>query len=305
MGRRDAWGVSALRDRCAALRDAVLRDDLATAPELDSVAPGGEENPYPAGRGAWLHYFAQLIRFTERLTTRETLAEKDLEAARKEAYAGLREQPVQVELIHPDPAGNAQSLAVYPKSFDALCLVDEIDIGIRFILSQADRLEASGSAEHTLRAQEARRAASELHQVVCWIACTKGPSVPFDSTEPHPPAPGPYRDLDPFDILLILQAFHRVNRTRFEAVGRLMGRTPQADDAADPSRASWETLGLAVAEHQRCPIEHLLRDRSLVAWVSQSALTWDQRARAAEEAERQNTAQSGSAPAFAGIGGER
>ena len=61
---RDMWGVPAMRRRCATLREAVLSDSLATADELDTLAPGGPENPF-TGRGAWLSYYAQLIRMTE------------------------------------------------------------------------------------------------------------------------------------------------------------------------------------------------------------------------------------------------
>lgn len=281
MGRsRDAFSLARLQERCAHLREHLLRAKLVTEADLAPFVPGGEDNPY-SGREGWIWYWAQLIRFTDRVGQKDETTAAELAEARREAMRGLRESPVTVELVAVDDAGAPRTLAVHPKGFDALCVVDEIDLGIRWLIALAERLEGSGTAEAVLRRQECYRAVSELHQVCAWIACTKGPGLPFDPTQPHPPAPADFAALDAYDLLSIMSAFHRVNRSRFSAVSKLLRKSGGGED--EP--ASWETLAAAVAADQRCPIEHLLRDRSLVAWLSQAALTWDARATAQQQAE--------------------
>lgn len=283
---REEFSAARLRERCAHLREHLLRAKLVTEAEVDAFRPGGDENPH-AGREGWIWYWAQLIRFTDRVGQPEKVAAAERDEARREALRGLREAPVAVELVAVDESGAPRTLSVYPKSFDALCLVDELDLGIRWLVSLAERLEGSTNAEAVLRRQECLRAASELHQVIAWIACTPGAGLPFDPTLPHPAAPAPFNTLDAFDLLALIGAYHRVNRTRFQAVARLLRRGGDEGDAA-----SWETLATAVAADQRCPVEYLLRDRSLVAWLSQAALTWDGQAAARDRAEAEAPARA-------------
>jgi len=197
---RDAFGFARTKEKCAHLREHLLRAKVVTEADLAPWMPGGAENPH-AGRGAWIWYYAQLIRFTDRVGKKEESTAAELAEARREALRGLREAPATVELVAVDEAGAPRTVAVHPKGFNALCVVDEIDLGIRWLINLAEQLEGVAGAEAVLRRQELMRAATELHQVCAWIACHPGPGLPFDPTAPHPAVPSdPYGDLDAFDL---------------------------------------------------------------------------------------------------------
>jgi hypothetical protein len=247
-----------------------------TEQELADYWPGGSENP-DSDLGAWLYCWARLHAFLERTRQTETSEEDQIEAERA-ALKAFRDEPVIVELVRPVPP-IGQYLAVHPKSFDSLTLLESIEHDIRALIEQIEWLERRWESQALDKLPEFLQALTTAELCAVWVCCHEGPGTPFGWSE-VPELPAWLRRLDPLDIPNIMQAHHEVDRKRIELIASGLRKR-----GGESQRFSWATLGIQAASSTGTPIGHLYKGRSLGSWFTEVALKWDGEAAARERAE--------------------
>jgi hypothetical protein len=268
-----------VRQRCEELK-AVLVDspDVCTAEEIADYWPGGSENKQTDFLG-WLFCHANYVRLWGRVENLDGEHDAaDAATIQQATLDAFREKPVTVELVGPGEHGTPAHVAVHPKSLDTLTLIDELDAMCRWLAERLLWLEKRWDAEAALKVPEALRELTELQLTMVWIAITPGCGAPFDPSTGLPDLPPNFRRYDALDVMLILKAHHQVNRNRISIITGSLRQT------ASTGPASWATLAVGAAKALRQPIEHLMRNRSLGAWLAQAAITWDAEREAQERA---------------------
>lgn len=289
MSRRSEWGSRANQKRCEALRT-VLRDaepPLCSADELAAYWPGGAENHVRDPQGRWVYCYAQYSSFLRRGEKFDAASEAETEAAKQAALDAFRDKPINVELVQRADDGRPRTVAVYPKSFDTLSLIDEIDGNIRWAYAEIEKLGQQWNGANALRLSDLSREATELHLTQCWILTHPGCGAPFDPAQDMPPLPASQRIYEPLDVINVLRAHHNLHRTRIDLICRWL-RTSVT--SGEESGASWTTVASAAAKGQQAPVEHLLRSRSFPAWLAQSMVAWKGESDAAEKAKQRMAA---------------
>lgn len=251
--------------------------EICTAEELADYWPGGSENRN-LGRGGWTYCYASYVRILGRLEKID-LGGMDEEVTRQATLDAFREKAVPVQLVGQNDHGEPATVAVYPKSFDTLSLIDELDALCRWLAERLIWLEKQWGAEAAQKVPDAMRELTELQLTMVWIATTPGSGAPFDPATGIPDLPADFRRYDALDVILILKAHHEVNRKRISIITGSL----RAGGSSGP--ASWATLAVGAAKALRQPIEHLMRNRSLGAWLAQAAITWDAEREAHERAQ--------------------
>jgi hypothetical protein len=291
MTAKDGWGIDDVRQRCRDLR-AVLAEspELATAEDLAAYWPGGAQNTV-VGRGGWYYCYACYVGMVWQMKYLEggEVREADAAIIRQAILEAFREKPVMVELVGSGPHGNPATVGVYPTSFDTLSLIDEIDAQVRWLLERLLWLEGQWGAKAALKYPEVLREVTELQLTLAWIVTTPGCGAPFNPADGLPPLPDEARRYDPLDVLNILRAHHTVHRKRLELITGSLRRT-------GGTAPSWATLAVGAAKALQQPIEHLMRNRSLPAWLAQAAISWDAEREARESAPQ--PAAAATAPQF-------
>lgn len=257
-----------VRQRCDELK-AALEDnpDVCTPGEIADYWPGGSENKNEGFLG-WLYCHANYVRLWGRVEHLDGASEVDEATVHQATLDAFREKPVTVELVGHDTHGQPTTVAVYPKSYDTLSLIDELDALAKWLAERLVWLEKQWGAEAALKLPEAMRELTELHLTMAWILTHPGAGTPFDPGRGLPGLPADARLYDPLDIALICKAHHDVNRRR---IGVIVGSLRQSGGAAP---VSWTTLAVGAAKALQQPIEQLMRNRSLGAWLAQAAITW-------------------------------
>ncbi len=279
MHAKDGWGIDEVRRRCRDLREVLVASpELCTPEDLAAYWPGGVENR-TGGRGGWTYCYAMYVAFLFRSKTTPDQDEQSDLVEQQATLDAFREKPVTVELVGVGPHGTPATIAVYPKSFDTLSLIDEIDAQCKWLAERLVWLEKQWGAEAALKVPEAMRELTELHLTIVWILTHPGASAPFNPATGLPDLPPEARLYDPLDVLRICQAHHQVNRKR---IGIVVGSIRQS---GGKGQASWTTLAVGAAKALRQPIETLMRNRSLGAWLAQAAITWDAEREAQESAQ--------------------
>lgn len=264
MAGSNGWGRRDIRRRCQDLREVLAASpELCRAEDLDAYWPGGRENRLPAP-GCWIYCFALYVAFLHRLQDQPSTSHEEIQRAALDAF---RDKPVAVELVQQGPDGPVSAM-VYPKSYDTISLVDEIDGNVRWLLDQIEQLGQRWGAEDQLHRAEAMREVTELQLTQAWIATHPGVGAPFDPAGPLPRVPDSVRSWDPLDLLTILRGYMEVNRNRNAVI------CSSLRPAGGGAPVSWATLSVAAAKTLHQPVEHLLRNRSLGAWLAQVTLTW-------------------------------
>lgn len=290
MGARDGWGVDDIRRRCIELKEVLVSSpELCTAEDIAAYWPGGAENRM-AARGGWIYCYAMYVAFLFRSKATPDQAEEDEAAAHQATLDAFREKPLVVELVGTGPHGAPATVSVYPKSFDTLSLIDEIDAQAKWLTERLLWLEKQWGVEAALKVPEAMRELTELHLTIVWILTHPGCEAPFTPGTELPPLPAEFRRYDPLDILLICRAHHAINRQRIAIVVNTIRKTGGGE-----GKASWATLAVGAAKALQEPVERVMRNRSLGAWLSQAAITWD----ADREAQERARPDTGKAPEFA------
>ncbi len=259
------------RERCAFLRGEILDERLATPQEIAAYWPGGEENQHGSEWRRWDFCKENLFRFWGRLEIKESSQTRE----RRERLMMLaaREVPVIVDL-DPDADG-PRTIAVYPKSYDAIVRIDEFDAFTAGLLQGISTLDLSKPTNYEVKAKALREVRLN-HLTMCWIATYPGRGAPFPDGFLPEFFPANVTALTPVDVVRVMLGYHEANGKRFAAI-----TAGVHSDGRLTQRPSWATLAASAARQNNEPIERLLRDRSLGAWLMQ--LVASQPAPAAEE----------------------
>jgi hypothetical protein len=252
-----------LRSEYSLLERAVLTANLATADELKTWKPGGENNPDKGVDGA-LRYLCRLHRFHARGENRETVNSRALQDT--QVLQALRDQPVLVTL----PSAVLEKVFVYPKSMDALMLVHGLDIQLTWMNAQRTALLAMETPEAIDALPRVLDAISYTYQLLVWIVTSEGPAAPFAAQDEHPEPPAWITKLEPWDFIVICQA-HQQHLMRLSALAALL------DDKKSPKdpvgRPSWSVFYGSLALDTGEGVDHLMKHRSLVSLMASVRLS--------------------------------
>jgi hypothetical protein len=230
------WRVSvaALQRRVAAQRVALERQGV-DAGELAEWWPGGEQNPGRATSAACLlralaHYqFAAGQRDAARAQRSERATGGDVRLQRAVA-ASLTDRSEPVEL-------SVGVKRVHPKSFRTHEVLSELDQEIA-ALAHADLTVAEAALAAGVDPDDAPLYGLRADAVAvwCWIVTTPGAGLPYDEHAPIPEPPAWTRSLTALDVLVLAQAFRRVDH---ETLQIMSAAFPRSADAG-VSRLSFE-----------------------------------------------------------------
>lgn len=289
------WGVRGIRQRCRAYREVLeASPELCTPEELNDYWPGGRENQLPSP-GCWVYCFGIYLGMLRGLKD-DGLSEEREAAAHAAAMAAFREKPVVVELVAMTNEGRPTAVTVYPKSYDAIAYVEELDGDAHWLLDKIKQFEQRWSAQDQLHRREALRQVTEIQLRQCWIATTPGAGMPFVPGDTDPTLPAHCREWATIDLVNILKGYTEVNRTRIELMTSYL--RPRGGQG---KALSFAVLGVAATKAAGGgSAEDLFRRRSFGGWFAQAVLTWEAEREAQEEGERRQRAATSSAPAMLG-----
>jgi len=261
--RSDLGTIRGLRRRCSLFR-AELADRGTPGEVLRDHWLGGAANTEP-GLAGWIYCYGSYRTLLDggSLTPAATTAPDD--ALEQVLMDAARDVPQSVDLVDPDGDGKPRRVTVYPKSYDALVWVDVVDHLTTSLLAHAGILKRSDAAGAPMHYAAAMRAVSLNHQTMAWIACTPGPETPFPGFDLPDAVPAPYNGLNEVDLMLVLRAYHAVNKNRHAR----MTAGLHGGDRGTAARGSWISVAAAAAERFGERLEDLLRKRSLGAWLAQ------------------------------------
>lgn len=268
----DLGTVEGLKDRCDLFRTELESGTGVSEAELRASWPGGSSNE-GEDLAAWIVCYADYRVLLDRMERpAAAAAPTNNTAALETARRAILEQPYAVDLDGLDADGNPRSVLVYPKSYHAITIIDQLSRESQICLDLAHQLETIGSAEAVLRRNALMAEQATLHQTMAWIACAppRGDDgdLPFDTYPKFPDPPARFQSLNPVEILLIQQAYRTRNAEVLAASVSLLRRT----DGGEAGPTGWETLAARAAKASGQAIEHLLRNRSLGAWVTEFIL---------------------------------
>lgn len=259
-----AWDEAGLRLRCEGLRETLASLEHVSPTDLADYWPGGAEN-HEAPPGDWIFCYAQLIR----MLGYESPETEDLRRAQAErqVLAALRRLAVTVELVHP-LRDDQTSLTIYPKSLHALLRLEEQDAVLARLADAADWLYRAPAEQMAERLGQVLAEIEYQHQVAVWILTTEDVGLPFDDQVERPEPPEWTLELDPADVVRVLQAHREVNRRRGACVAALTSST-----RSKGGRLSWAVLAGSAATRLGLSTYTLMREVSLGEWLAQLALT--------------------------------
>jgi hypothetical protein len=243
--------VAELKAECTVLERAVRSAGLATIEEVQSNKPGKPDNPDRDAR-AWLRYYTALQR-AHALVTKTSLPSSPADDAT--VLDALRGEPVEVPLIR-----KGERVWVHPKSLNAALYVHALDLKLAWLMSQKATLEKRGTAGDVLMLQSVYEAISYVYQLLCWIVCTEGPTMPFDSTELDPRPPEWIVALEPWDVVRICQA-HQKLMLRLHALSALIDEESQHEE--NGTRPSWSMFYSTMAVELKESAVNLIKLRSV------------------------------------------
>lgn len=238
--------VAELKAECTVLERAVCSAGLATKEQLKEEAP-------KRGTGAreWLAYYVQLHRRHAFLSKRSGTGAEDAEV-----LDALRGQPIVVEMVSKDD----QQVQVYPKSLHASLYVHALDLKLAWLLAQKNLLERRGTAGDVLMLSKVYEAITYVYQLLVWVVCSEGPSMPFDTNDPDPTPPEWVMRMEPWDVLRICQA-HQKLLARLQALSALIDEGTQREKTG--IRPSWSMFYSTMAVELKDSAVNLIKLRSV------------------------------------------
>lgn len=262
--------------RCEVLRGDVLARKLATEDEIRDEYP---ERGKRASLEDWIMYFGNLIGFRRREDWFATKADE----AEGKVLEAAREIPVRLPLL------SGEEVWIYPKSFDALMWFREKAYVLNWIAGRMEILKDladRGELEASMLpnpAEVLERASREVpYHLACLSAeaCRKGVQLTDERDDP----PEMFLDLPPLDVVRIQAKFQEVNGSRLLHLEELVrSYTPGSGDERGAGPMSWSVFFGTMAQETETDMEVLMRDRSLLAVLSQIRLSQAGKKRAEKE----------------------
>lgn len=238
--------VAEFKAECTVLERAVRSSGLATEEQLKEDRPKNG-----SGAREWLSYYATLHRRHAFASKREGTGAEDAEV-----LDALRGQPIIVELVRE----NGKTVQVHPKSLHASLYVHALDLKLAWLLAQKNLLEGRGTAGDVLMLPKVYEAITYLYQLLTWIICTEGPSMPFDTNDPDPSPPEWVKEMEPWDVLRICQA-HQKLLMRLQALSALIDEGSARDKSG--IRPSWSMFYSTMAVELKESAVNLIKLRSV------------------------------------------
>lgn len=265
-----------LRETCEQYRQSLLVRGKVTRAEIEAAWPGGADNQELTTWG-WVKCYGTLRTLLGRLDPK--VIDFDTEKRRRLILDAMAETPEAVELTHADPAtGEARVVYVHPKSDVACHEIHNRNLVLARLIDDAEVLRALGNQtedlEICIRASEEQ---AYLQRLICWIAITPGPGLPYPEQMREPVLSDEVRDFSTVDYYLVADAFQRVNVLRLAALH---------DSKTSSKRPDWPVFFASVAGELGGEVSaaRLMRDRSIAAVLAEAA----ERARGREEARVQS-----------------
>lgn len=276
---------------CEYRAQGLLARRVATEAQIRAVWPGGAENADTSARG-WVVCYGKLSilagRHAERAETRVTQRVTERQAL----LDAMADVPELVQLTARDAEGNPRTVLVYPKGNVALLEVHQRNRVLARMIDDAAVLEQSQDAADLDVLFRAQDEIVYLQRLLCWIATTEGPRLPYPERTARPVIPEEFSDLSAFDYYAIADALMRVNVLRLSAL----------HDAQRAERApDWSVFFATLSAELGVPSATLMRDQSLASVIATAA----ERARGQDEAtkraeaERKGTLPSDAPPPMA------
>jgi hypothetical protein len=275
-----------LKAECSIMERSVLQGNAAAKDELVAHRPGGAANGDRTVRG-WLRYFAVLHRRHAMLMEQPLAADAD-----QLLLSALRSEPQRVLLVTqaPDDSGAPATLAVYPKSFEALVEIQKHDallewVSLRYMYLH-EHQRAHTDADYLAFSQRALDEMTYQYQLLAWIVTTPGPGLPFDPLGGEiPEIPAHIRRLDVLDLLALLRAHATVNAVRLRVLRSLMAAdTP---GTTERQRPTWAMFFANAAVDLKTSTRALMRDHSLAEVLAMLQLHHVSSRDAIEDAKRE------------------
>lgn len=257
-----AFSLRSLQENCGIIEKHVLVRRYVTPDELDAYRPGSPDNPGARTIGAWVHWYAQLVRFAGR----EDQQDDDTQRADAAVLDALRAEPQMVTLTAKDAEGRFREVAVHPKSLDALLQCHAKDRLLGWLAERVYVLQQSTRSEHIELLEAAHAEIAYQYAVLAWIVTTPGPRSPIPSGTAHLEPPDEILDLEPWDFLRIAQAHAVVNAHRMQALESLISKDTDGPQVA--TRPSWSIFVGDLAIRMETSEESLMKDRTLGGLLS-------------------------------------
>lgn len=277
-----------LEARCREYRDIFLDDDTATPEELDPYWPGGAQNPL-TGQDGWIVAYGRCHWLLGRAIGHEEERTRGqrMGHAERDVLKLLTDEPERVTLVDRSEDGREQYLSVYPKSAMALEHIAAANLLCAWLCDQITILEQHAEGPLDLeRLIEARAMRGYYERLICWIATTKGPQLPYPVEAVRPALPAYIEQLSPLDYYLLCEAFTRIHADRLRALDRMESRGERPD---------WPGLYVGAASELQVAVSRLWGEHSL----GEIAATASEKVRLADEAKaraKDDTAGVGTLP---------
>lgn len=271
-----------LKEKCAFLEEDVRLRKLATDDELDAYRPGGAEN-LNTDLGAWVFWYATLVRFNGRREYTEARTEAATANAQGTILDALMDRPKSVELQAIDGAA-PRTVAAYPKSFEALSFIDSRDRNIVWLNSMSRKLLERDLSVTADALSKVDREVLYQYGLLIWSVTHAGAGLPFPAEDPPATLPDWIRELSSVDIIRIHGAYVEANILRIHSLYFLLEiRTGSTEP---DNRLSWATFFSSRAVDTGIEPRALMRDRSLASQIAAALVAADERTRALEEAKK-------------------
>ena len=273
--------IKLLKQYCAPLAgDLAARGVPQAVREADK--PGGENNPR-RDAVAWLKYYGALRVIRSELREEGVRGSADaIAAADRLILEALAATPIRVTLA----GQSVDGLLAHPKSCLALLKVHVRNLVIRELLRFVGGLQESDDPNALALIEDALTEVLYQHRVVCWIACTDGPGLPFPESEPAPELPERFATLSSLAIPAICQAFDAANGARLQALEYLIAPDEEKGDS-ERRRPSWSQF-LANIAGDKESAEDVMRNRALVSVFAQTQLVASTHREAMAESKRRS-----------------
>lgn len=274
-----------MKAQCQNLAEDLLLHRQASVEVLAALAPGGAENP-KRDTWAWVWYHGQLQLLRGRAQGPHGDGRPTAAAASRDDAIALEALAGRPEVVRAlDPSGTARDYLVYPKSFASLmhCHARDVIVG-RLARVTAEIMDLEPGKLNAALTHDALEAIGYQTRVLCWIACTPGPGLPFGEHEREPALPAELRELDPLTVVELHRAFVRVNYLNLKALESLI--TPDPDGPSDRARPSWSVFFGALAIELTTDPADLIANRSLASVLASTQLSASTHRDAMAEAKR-------------------
>lgn len=235
---------------CEVLEAELVRRRHVVQAAVDAQRPGGAENPDESALG-WLTFNRWLHRTHATAGRASAPSTENDDALERTLAAALTDKPCPVE------CSDGETRFVYPKSYDTLRFLDQLDVELRVITAEwAVARESASSADAAIESLAPRMEATVV-RLWAWILADSRAELPFAENEPLPELPDWTRRLTPEDLVSILRAHLEVNARRTQVIASAF--PPDPDDRGGSRLTLAGFLGSIAAEHAPGMGKHLLK----------------------------------------------